>query len=213
MSRVISFTDLTRGRQSSVRVTSDGLIHAVEFTMVVTGLKKDQAGLALRRVIKKIAIKITERNTGGKGNYKTKLINFKDALQLVMVLGGELAKETRAQFADVLTDCFGGNESLVDKIRTNAASDSPIIQLAKMSNPEDFEARRKSIERKDLEIIEREELAIKREEMEMVRLEQEIQVLRMQSAQLFMDTMNRINPTWMQTDTHTGTYSIQSPTQ
>ena len=202
MSEIISFAALTRGIHSSVRVTADALIYAVDLAMVVTGLDRDAAGLALRRILNKktVTFNVTERNTGGLGNYKTKLVNFKDALQLIMVLGGDIAKETRAQFAEILTDYFGGKESLVDKIRANAASDSPIAQMARACDPEDEQARSKRIKREDLE-IKREEMDIKREEIELVKLEQEVQIMRMQGAQLFMDTMNRINPTWMKTDT------------
>ena len=129
----ISFAGIAQGRESSVRTTYDGMIYAVDLTMVVTGLERDQAGLALRRVLKKnlVSIKMIERNTGGKGNYKTQLVSLKDALQLVMVLGGELAKETRADFAKILRDFFAGEESVVDQVRANAASDFPIAQLAR----------------------------------------------------------------------------------
>ena len=118
MSEIISFAALTRGLHSSVRVTDDALIYAVDLAMVVTGLERNQAGLALRRILDKktVTFNVTERSTGGLGNYKTKLVNFKDALQLIMVLGGDVAKETRAQFAEILTDYFGGKESLVDNI-------------------------------------------------------------------------------------------------
>jgi hypothetical protein len=49
----ISFAQLLQGRDVSVRVTSDGLIYAIDLVMVVTGLERDQAGLALRRVLAK----------------------------------------------------------------------------------------------------------------------------------------------------------------
>ena len=129
----ISFAQILHGREASVRVTSDGLIYTVDLVMVVTGLARDQAGLALRRVLAKnsLSINLIERNTGGKGNSRTQLVNLKDALQLIMVLPGEMAKTVRAQIGDVMKEFFKGSESLVDQIRANAVSNSPICQLAR----------------------------------------------------------------------------------
>ena len=101
-----------------------------------------------------LVVTLTSRNTGGKGNYKTQLVTLKEALQLVMVLGGEIAKETRTEFAKILIDFFGGEESLVDQVRANAASDSPIAQLARASLPvhDDLElkiTRKRQFDRED----------------------------------------------------------------
>jgi hypothetical protein len=131
----ISFAEIIHGRDASVRVTHDGFIYAVDLVMVVTTLERDQAGLALRRVLSKnlLSINLIERNTGGKGNARTQLINLKDALQLIMVLPGEMAKTVRAQIGDIMTKFFAGDESLVDQIQANASSTSPIAQMARQS--------------------------------------------------------------------------------
>ena len=67
MSEIISFTALTRSIHSSVRDTTDALIYAVDLAMVVTGLERDPAGLALRRILNKktVTFNVTERNTVG----------------------------------------------------------------------------------------------------------------------------------------------------
>ena len=131
----ISFAEIIRGRDSTVRVTHDHLIYAVDLVIVVSDLERNQAGLALRRVIEKnlLSIKMIERNTGGKGNARTQLVNLKDALQLIMVLPGEMAKTVRAQIGDIMTKFFAGDESLVDQIHANASSTSPIAQMARES--------------------------------------------------------------------------------
>lgn len=131
----ISFAEIIRGRDSTVRVTHDHLIYAVDLVMVVTALERDQAGLAIRRVTSKnlLSINLIERNTGGKGNARTQLVNLKDALQLIMVLPGEMAKTVRAQIGDIMTKFFAGDESLVDQIHANASSTSPIAQMARES--------------------------------------------------------------------------------
>ncbi len=74
-----------------------------------------------------------ERNTGGTGNSRTKLVTFKDAIQLTMVLPGEMAKETRAQFASIIERYMAGDGSLHAEIEANAASAAPIAQLARDS--------------------------------------------------------------------------------
>lgn len=104
----ISFAQILHGRDASVRVTSDGLIYAVDLVMVVTGLDRNHAGNSLRRVIDKnlLSLNLSERNTGGKGNSRTQLVNLKDALQLIMVLPGEMAKTVRAQIGDVMKEFF-----------------------------------------------------------------------------------------------------------
>ncbi len=69
----ISFDGIVHGTHTSVRVTHDGLLFAVELVMVVSDLERDQAGLALRRVLKKelSSIQIIERSTPGTGDYAT----------------------------------------------------------------------------------------------------------------------------------------------
>jgi hypothetical protein len=185
----ISLAEIIHGGDASVRVTHDSFIYAVDLVMVVSGLERNQAGLSLRRVIDKnlLSINLIERNTGGKGNSRTQLVNLKDALQLVMVLPGEMAKSVRVQISNIMTDFFKGSESLVDQIRVNAASNSPICQLARASggSVEDQEARRKRVKREDLELV---------------KLEHEIQDMRVKNFQNGMAIMTQIRPDWMQTD-------------
>ena len=119
----ISFTDIAQGHESSVRTTNDGMIYAVDLTMVMSGLERDQAGLALRRVLKKdiLSISVIKRNTGGKGNYKTQLVSFEDAMELVMVLGGKAATQVRKQFKDIIVRYLDGDRSMCYDIDVNKA--------------------------------------------------------------------------------------------
>lgn len=185
----ISFADIINGRESSVRVTPDGFIYAVDLVMVVSWLERNQAGLSLRRIMDKnlLSINLIERNTGGKGNSRTQLVNLKDALQLIMVLPGEMAKALRVQISEIMTDFFKGDESLVDQIRANAASDSPICQLARADEPalEDPETRRKRVMREDLDLI---------------NLQEDIKDKRIKNMHSFMGLMSTVRPDWMQTD-------------
>lgn len=117
-SKVLSFAEIVRGRDASVRVTDDNMLFAVDLVMVMTGASRDDAGKALRRLSNGLfsSDKLSERNTGGSGNTKTKLVSFEDGMELVMVLPGKIAKETRAMFANILKRYLAGDESLIVEI-------------------------------------------------------------------------------------------------
>lgn len=103
--------------------------------MVVTGSNRDDSGKALRRLSDEnfSSDKLTERNTGGSGNSRTKLVTFQNAIELIMVLPGKIAKETRTKFANIITRYLAGDDSLVTEIEANAQSVAPIPQMARAS--------------------------------------------------------------------------------
>ena len=107
-----------------------------------------------------------ERNTGGTGNSRTKLVTFKDAIQLTMVLPGEMAKETRAQFASIIQRYMAGDGSLHAEVEANAGSAAPIAQLARESLGIARQADDHTIRMKR-----------KREELELFKLEEEIKCM------------------------------------
>ena len=135
MAKCISFEEIIEGRDSSVRVTEDGLIFAVDLAVAVTGKSRDEAGMAIRRIPEEVfpSNKMIERSLPGKGNGRTRLLTFQDAIELIMVLPGKVAKETRAQFANIIRRYMAGDETLVDEIRSNAESHAPVAQLARES--------------------------------------------------------------------------------
>ena len=180
-----SFAEIVHGRDSSVRVTDDGLLYAVDLVMVVTGKDRDYAGQVLRSISHDIfhPMKFHERQLSTRGGLKTKLVSFQDAIELVMVLPGHKAKETRTQFAEIIKRYLAGDMSLVSEIETNAESSSPIAQLARL--PEDNPRHKR----------------IKREDLELIMLERDVQEKHIKNLQSFMGLMNTIRPDWMQTDT------------
>lgn len=131
----ISFAEIIHGRDSTVRVTPDGMIYAVDLVMVMTGLSRDDAGRTLRRLSEEIfsSDKMSEKNTGGSGNSRTKLVSFEHAIELIMVLPGQTAKETRVQFANILRRYMAGDVNMHAEIQANAESNSPIAQMARES--------------------------------------------------------------------------------
>jgi hypothetical protein len=130
---MISFADVVEGRNAFVRVTADKMIYAVDLVMVVTGLSRDDSGKTLRRLPDEIfpSDKLSERTLPGKGNAHTKLVSLQNAIELIMVLPGKLAKEIRVQFATIIRRYMAGDQSLVGEIEVNAQDASPIAQMAR----------------------------------------------------------------------------------
>lgn len=188
-SKLFSFAEVVQGRDASVRVTEDGLLYAVDLVMVMSGKDRNNSGRDLRDLSDAVfqSTKFVDRQLSNHGGHKTKLVSFENALELIMVLPGKVAKETRKAFASIIHRYLAGDKTLITEIEANAESSSPIAQLARASlpEPEDQEARRKRI---------------KREELELVKLEREIQEKSIKNMQAFMGLMSTIRPDWMQTD-------------
>lgn len=92
----------------------------------------------------------------------TKLVSLRDAIQLVMVLPGKVAKETRAQFAGIIERYLAGDGSLHAEVDANAKSSSPIAQMARASL---------GIEKEDPVTV---GFKRRREELELLKMEEEI---------------------------------------
>lgn len=133
--KTFSFAEIVHGHESSVRVTDDGLLYAVDLVMVVTGKDRDHAGQALRSISNDIfhSLNFSERQLSTRGGPKTKLVSLQHAIELVMVLPGKVAKETRVQFAEIIKRYIAGDQTLIVEINDNANSTSSIAQLAQVS--------------------------------------------------------------------------------
>jgi len=175
----ISFEEIIKGRDSTVRVTHDGFIYAVDLVMVMTGSERDYAGQVLRRLSEETfsSGKLHDRTIPGKGNANIKVLSFNDALQLIMVLPGKLAKETRQKFADILKRYMAGDQSMHDELDANAKSDSPIAQMARESLQEDYAVGFKR----------------RREELELMRMEEEIKAMTQSRIMNLETNLNRIS--------------------
>jgi len=104
--------------------------------MVMTGASKDYAGQHLRRLPDEFfqSCKLHDRQLSTRGGYLTKLVSFQDAIELIMVLPGKVAKETRTKFADIIRRYIAGDRSLIPEINANAQSDAPIAQMARAAD-------------------------------------------------------------------------------
>ena len=107
--KCISFAEIVQGRDSSVRVTDDGMIFAVDLIMVMSGKSREDSSKTLRDLPEEVfhTEKFSVKSMPGKGNGRTKLVTFQDAIELVMVLPGKVAKETRTQFAGIIQRYIG----------------------------------------------------------------------------------------------------------
>jgi len=138
-----------------VRVTDDGLFYAVDLAMVVTGKNRDDAAKSLRNLSNDIfqQEKFTYRSLSLTGGHATKLVAFQAAIELIMVLPGKVAKETRFKFSDIIKRYLAGDSSLISEIQQNAASDSPIAQMARASldapDQDELLSRKRQLERED----------------------------------------------------------------
>lgn len=165
----ISFSDIIKGHNCTVRV-HDSMLYAVDLTMVVTGKSRDDSAKVLRDLKDEIfrQEKFSCRQLSTSGGHPTKLVSFKDAIELVMVLPGKVAKETRAQFAKIIQRYMAGDESMHAELESNAESISPVAQLARASleaGPADVLSVERKRKREELEIavMEREIAGMERE--------------------------------------------------
>ena len=133
--KIFSFAEIVKGRESGVRVTHDNMLVAVDLAMVMSGKNKNDAGKDLKDLREDVfsAVKFTVRSLPGKGNANIRLVNFEDAIQLIMVLPGKVATQTRASFADIIKRYLAGDKTLITEIDANAKSDSPVAQMARAS--------------------------------------------------------------------------------
>lgn len=122
--------------------------------------------------------KFVERSLSGKGNGRIKWVTFQDAIELIMVLPGKIAKETRSKFAKIIERYLAGDESLIGEIKANAQSSEPVSQLARMASSVRNEMEEEDRKRK--REIEQTELLSKK----------------IANVKGFAETMSMINPHW-----------------
>jgi hypothetical protein len=110
-----------------------------------------------------------ERQLSKHGGHKTKLVSLRNAMQLVMVLPGKMAKETRAQFAGVIERYIAGDMSLHEEIEANAGSSNGMARLARKSLKENMTHGEESSEQVGFKR--------KREQLEYLKTEEEIRCM------------------------------------
>jgi hypothetical protein len=115
-SKLISFAELVQGRDSSVRVTDDGMLDVVDLVMVVTGKNCNHSNELLRRIDHALFDKARCFMRDGR-----RYIPLQDAITLIMVLPGKTAKLVRKQFKDIIVRYLDGDRSMCLDIEANHA--------------------------------------------------------------------------------------------
>jgi len=189
----LSFETVVKDRDATVRITDDNLIYAVDLVMVVTGKDANQSAEVLRRLSPDVypQSKMLYRVLCAHNGAKTKLVRFKDALELIMVLPGKIAKETRAQFADVIHRYMAGDPSLAAEIEANAESSDPVNQFARATLGEDLESKKRRLELEDLEIQER-RIKLSLTELEIEERKRKLRQSELEMPLQFMVTCNKV---------------------
>lgn len=133
----------------------------------------------------------------------TPCMTIRGLQRLLMIQGGKVAAEYREIIEGTFTRVMAGDQSLIEVINANAASQEPVQQAyraALAQEPvapvlDDYCPNRKR-EREDrlfdMEMAER--------KLELVKLEQEVQEKRIKNFHDSMALMAQIRPDWMQTD-------------
>jgi hypothetical protein len=131
----------------------------------------------------------------GRGQSKQPVITFQGALQLIMLLPGEVAKKHRSGMVTVLTRYLAGDQTLIRDIEANGSSNSPICQLAREeleSSQIDDVRKRKHGVLDDIEM----DSEKRRENQEYALREVEIQERRIACVERLASMMDTLNPEW-----------------
>ena len=75
---------------------------------------------------------VTLRNAANNKPYDTPAMTLRGLQRLVMILGGKVAADFRVIVEGVFTRYMAGDTSMIEEIRSNAASDAPIHQAYRL---------------------------------------------------------------------------------
>jgi hypothetical protein len=151
-----SFAEIVQGRDASVRVTDDKLLSAVDLVTLMTGKNVNHANECLRDLNQSLF-----DNENFIIRSRSRYVSFEHALELIMVLPGKVAKETRIKFADIIRRYIAGDKSLICEIETNAKSNDQIALMAKKGSL--------STEEESMMLVRKRKF----EEMELAKLDQD----------------------------------------
>lgn len=107
----LSFAEIVKGRDASVRVFEDGLVDVVDLVMVVTAKDCNHSNACLRSLDNSLFDNQKVVMHNGR-----KYVTLKDAITLIMVLPGKMAKELRSQFAEIIEKYIRTNLGLSEVV-------------------------------------------------------------------------------------------------
>ena len=130
------------GRQLSVllghpvkfqlRATPDNWPALIDITMIFTGLKRDQAGFAVRRLLEEhpeLRSSISNFKFPGPGQRPTSVTSLTVALDFAFLLPGKAAAQMRRQAAALVVRYLGGDVTLVEEVYTNRRAQESLATI------------------------------------------------------------------------------------
>jgi len=158
-------------------------MYAVDLAMIMTGKNCNDSNECLRDLKPSL---FNKENFIIRG--RSRLVTLEHGIQLAMVLPGKIAKETRAQFANIITRYLAGDASLHSEIQANAASEGPIQQAARAAlsqEPLNYLCLKRKQEREDAQFdLEFKERTSQIRDRELARIKD------------FTHLMSSLNPDW-----------------
>ena len=152
---VVRFNDFDH--QPTVKVVKLGglwYFSVLDVVMVCCQATNMYASGIIRRIAEtsdyiEVCSNMTNFQFSGQGSKSQPVARLRDVQKLLMILPGKNAKAYRTKMADVFTRFLAGDEGLVDEVRANAASSSPLNVIARedlAAEHEDSSAKRQRME-------------------------------------------------------------------
>jgi len=112
-----------------VRVTADGNMHPIDLVSALCKRNRDKSAETLRNVVKSGRLSKSEFVCVN----NAKLIPFKSAMKLVMLLDGPDAKENRNRIATLLKYNIAGDDRVIPVLKQNAIQEALLNKAARDS--------------------------------------------------------------------------------
>jgi hypothetical protein len=127
----IDFSELVSG--ATVTKYDGNMYDGVEMVMAVTGKIRKLALQDIGRLDEETfeSFKLKLLKLPGRGTAKTYTVHISNLVEFIMVLPGKAATSYRQKFADIVTRYLAGDASLHSEIQANAASSSPVCEMAR----------------------------------------------------------------------------------
>jgi hypothetical protein len=132
---------------------------------------------------------VTLRNAANNKPYDTPAMTLQGLQRLFVILGGKVAAEFRVIVLGVFTRYMGGDRSMIEEIRANAASDAPVHQAYRQALAQEPVLDAVGTKRQ----LEREEALFEFELKERTARLKDSEISRMQN---FCGLMTSLNPDW-----------------
>ena len=109
--KTVSFDELKPGSTVRVLMEDSPLIHVIDLAVVVTGKGANQAAEAVRRIKPEVFDPVNKilLRPNPVGGHSVKFVTYKDALELILVIGGKQARFFRKRVANILLGHFEHN--------------------------------------------------------------------------------------------------------